>query len=90
VGLPNSAFGGYRIDGEHESLMPSARDALPRREDIWSPSGRANTSMLLSASRFGEDDAVSAVVGYNGGGLHDWSLPSRDELRALYRYCDRV
>lgn len=35
------------------------------------------------------DDAANVARAYTGGGLTDWSLPSEDELVALYFYPDR-
>ena len=34
-------------------------------------------------------DAAEQVRVYNGGGMTDWSLPSQDELNALYYYTGR-
>ena len=34
-------------------------------------------------------DAGELARGYTGGGMNDWSLPSLDELSALYYYPNR-
>ena len=49
--------------------------------------GYPNTSALLAVCKSG--DAAEQVRGYEGGGMTDWSLPSKDELNALYSYNGR-
>jgi len=44
--------------------------------------GRRNTAAMLAADP--ESPAALAAKNYNGGGLHDWFLPSQDELALLY------
>ena len=50
--------------------------------------GRENTERL-GANCPGSQVAV-AVLGYRGGGLADWGVPSRDELRKAYRERGRL
>ena len=57
-------------------------------------SGYANTSALITGCDHSEIkketyDAGPQVRGYTGGGKSDWSLPSKDELNALYYYTGR-
>ena len=49
--------------------------------------GYPNTSAMLTACE--SDDAAEQVRKYKGGGMTDWSLPSRDELSALFDYTGR-
>ena len=49
--------------------------------------GNANTSAWISACN--AEDAPNVARAYPGGGMTDWSLPSRDELQALYFYPGR-
>ena len=51
-------------------------------------SGFANTSTLVTYCDV-FDDAGRQVRRYTGGGMTDWSLPSLDELNALYYYPNR-
>ena len=51
-------------------------------------SGFANTSTLVTYCGQ-DDDAGRQVRRYTGGGMTDWSLPSQDELNALYYYTNR-
>ena len=51
-------------------------------------SGFANTSTLVTYCEV-FDDAGRQVRRYTGGGMTDWSLPSLDELNALYYYTNR-
>ncbi len=44
-------------------------------------SGKANTAAMLTVCTSG---AATAASGYHGGGLSDWYLPARDELRQLF------
>ena len=50
-------------------------------------SGYMTTSAMLSMCDSG--DAGELARGYTGGGQSDWSLPSQDELNALYYYPNR-
>ena len=50
-------------------------------------SGFGNTSAMLTECDSG--DAGELARGYTGGGMTDWSLPSLDELNALYYYPNR-
>ena len=49
--------------------------------------GYPNTSAMLTMCE--SDDAAEQVRRYTGGGMTDWSLPSLDELNALYYYTGR-
>jgi len=51
-------------------------------------SGLSNT--LAIAPMCGLGSAALAAQGYEGGGLSDWSLPSQEELDALYYYPNRA
>ena len=50
--------------------------------------GFANTSAMLAVCN--AYDAGPVARAYAGGGLTDWSLPSVDELSALYQYPNRA
>jgi len=43
--------------------------------------GLSNTRALESMS-----EAAAMALAYTGGGLHDWFLPTRDELRHVYEF----
>lgn len=49
--------------------------------------GEANTTSTATVCRAGS--AATQARGYTGGDLYDWSLPSLDELSALYQYPSR-
>ena len=50
--------------------------------------GRRNTEVLSQSPECtnGSTSAVSLAIGYRGGGLADWHLPSADELVELCKY----
>ena len=50
-------------------------------------SGYTNTSAMLTRCKPGTAGEIARS--YNGGGMTDWSLPSKDELNALYYYPNR-
>ena len=50
--------------------------------------GFANTTAMLPVCYPG--DAGNVARSYTGGGLTDWSLPSKNELNALYTYSGRA
>jgi len=60
---------------------------IPNASGIVVGSGFANTSAMLPECM--SNDAGELARGYTGGGLSDWSLPSLDELTALYYYPNR-
>ena len=50
--------------------------------------GFANTTAMLPVCNPG--DAGNVARSYSGGGMTDWSLPSKEELNALYTYNNRA
>ncbi len=56
-------------------------DSIPGTSATGLGAGAANTTAMLSVCTSG---AANAARGYHGGGLADWYLPSRDELRQLF------
>lgn len=61
--------------------------AVPGASGTAIGSGFANTSAMLGVCNPG--DAAEMARIYQGGGMTDWSLPSVDELSALYSYPSR-
>ena len=51
--------------------------------------GYPNTSAMLLTKWCKPRNAAEQVRRYTGGGMTDWSLPSQDELNALYYYTGR-
>ena len=60
---------------------------IPNASGTLIGTGYPNTSAMLTMCDSG--DAAEQVRRYNGGGMTDWSLPSLDELNALYYYTGR-
>ena len=63
------------------------KDVIPNAYGTVIGSGFTNTSAMLTMCNSG--DAAEQVRAYTGGGQMDWSLPSSDELNALYYYTGR-
>ena len=82
---------GYRYcDGDGGTAI------IPNASGTVLGSGFTNTFAMLTMCRSATwanlnqyIDAAYAVRGYTGGGQTDWSLPSKDELNALYYYPNR-
>ena len=82
---------GYRYcDGDGGTAI------IPNASGTVLGSGFTNTSAMLTMCRSATwkkpnqyINAANAVRGYTGGGQTDWSLPSKDELNALYYYPNR-
>ena len=60
---------------------------IPNASGTLIGTGYPNTSAMLTMCKSG--NAAEQVRGYTGGGMTDWSLPSQDELNALYYYTGR-
>ena len=60
---------------------------IPNASGTLIGTGYPNTSAMLTYCDTGT--AAEQVRGYTGGGMTDWSLPSLDELNALYYYPNR-
>ena len=60
---------------------------IPNASGTVIGTGYPNTSAMLTMCDSG--DAAEQVRVYTGGGMTDWSLPSLDELNALYYYTGR-
>jgi hypothetical protein len=66
---------------------PGKNRYIPNASGIVIGSGFTNTSAMLTMCNSG--DAGELARSYTGGGQSDWSLPSADELNALYYYPNR-
>ena len=66
--------------------LDAAKADLSTGEAIGS--GAANTARIITVC--GQDTAAGLAASYRGGGMDDWSLPSKDELAALYQLKDQV
>ena len=71
---------GYCTASGKTSVIPNASGTLVG-------TGYPNTSAMLTMCD--SDNAAEQVRRYTGGGMTDWSLPSLDELNALYYYTGR-
>ena len=60
---------------------------IPNASGTLIGTGYPNTSAMLTMCDSG--NAAEQVRRYTGGGMTDWSLPSLDELNALYYYTNR-
>ena len=63
------------------------KNVIPNASGTLIGTGYPNTSAMLTMCKSG--DAAGQVRRYTGGGMTDWSLPSQDELNALYYYTGR-
>ena len=90
-GKTRNVGAGYRYcDGDGGTAI------IPNASGTVLGSGFTNTSAMLTMCRSATwkkpnqyINAANAVRGYTGGGQTDWSLPSKDELNALYYYPNR-
>ena len=67
----------------------SVMTATQRTASLAIGQGRANTQRIneaLCKGQTGTASAASLAKAYNGGGMFDWFLPSKDELNQLCRY----
>ena len=62
---------------------------IPNASGTLIGTGYPNTSAMLTYCAGASNTAAEQVRGYTGGGMTDWSLPSLDELNALYYYPNR-
>ena len=85
--------GNTNKDGNGYYSCSYKKNSGPNNEGVVIGSGFANTSAMISACNPGGDpgSAPAAVHarGYTGGGQTTWSLPSKDELNALFFYGNR-
>ena len=68
-------------------LGPGYGWVIPNASGTLIGTGYPNTSAMFNYCNSGT--AAEQVRGYTGGGMTDWSLPSQDELNALYYYTGR-
>ena len=64
-----------------------AKKLAPGADATVIGSGFSNTTAIIA--KCSSVNAGELARGYNGGGMSDWSLPSKDELNALYNYPNR-
>ena len=74
-------------NGYYYCTGPGQSSVIPNASGTLIGTGYPNTSAMLTMCNSG--DAADRVRGYTGGGMTDWSLPSQDELNALYYYGGR-
>ena len=63
------------------------KNVIPNASGTLIGTGYPNTSAMLTMCD--PKNAAEKVRVYDGGGMTDWSLPSQDELNALYYYTGR-
>ena len=71
----------------YEYCSAKGSPSIPGASGTAIGSGYANTTAMVAMCNQG--DAGELARGYTGGGMSDWSLPSVDELNALYYYPNR-
>ena len=78
---------GIGIGRGYEYCSAKGSPSIPGASGTAIGSGYANTTAMVAMCNQG--DAGELARGYTGGGMSDWSLPSVDELNALYYYPNR-
>ena len=76
-------------DGYFYCNGPGNGLVIPNASGTLIGTGYPNTSAMLTYCAGASNPAAEQVRGYTGGGMTDWSLPSLDELNALYYYTGR-
>ena len=73
--------------GYHYCSGMGEKNSIPNASGTAIGQGYANTTAMVQNCTSG--DAGALARNYSGGGLNDWSVPSLDELNALYVYPNR-
>lgn len=73
--------------GFHYCSGMGEKNSIPDASGTAIGQGYANTTAMVQNCTAG--DAGALARNYSGGGLNDWSVPSLDELNALYVYPNR-